>query len=351
MSAKIFIKGDYRHFFIDNSNITDYKVFYDNQYNNIQTKDAVVKSLGKNEKYVDNYVVKVFNNGVWIDLALLENYFNENEVRKSVFYRILTESNFEFNKRGISSTNIDMRLALNNLKIVCKINENFEFENSDCVVYDSKKAFLKKIDVYNRNLFYDEKNKDLFDSNQYAFFNKDNMSVDYRILTTLNEQIVLNNKSYFNDYTTFNDNGTLLNGSTIGTVDLLFKENSESLSSSSNVYADDKQLTADYYIKTLVDKQIVLNNKSDFNDYATFNNSITLLKGTTNEKVDLLFKENSESLSSSSNVYADDKQLTVDYCLKTLVDEQIVLNNESDFNDYITFNGNVTLLKGTNINE
>ena len=32
MSAKIFIKGDYRHFFIDNSNITDYKVFYDNVY-------------------------------------------------------------------------------------------------------------------------------------------------------------------------------------------------------------------------------------------------------------------------------------------------------------------------------
>ena len=147
MSAKIFVKGDYRHFFIDNSNITDYKVFYDNQYNNIQTKDDIVKSLGKNEKYVDNYVIKVFNNGIWVDLALLENYFNENEVRKSVFYRILTESNFEFNKRGISSTNIDMRLALNNLKIVCKINENFEFENSDCVVYDSKKAFLKKIDV------------------------------------------------------------------------------------------------------------------------------------------------------------------------------------------------------------
>ena len=103
-------------------------------------------------------------------MTLLENYFNENEVRKSVFYRILTESNFEFNKRGISSTNIDMRLALNNLKIVCKINENFEFKNSDCVVYDSKKAFLKKIDAYNRNLFYDEKNKDLFDSNQYALF-------------------------------------------------------------------------------------------------------------------------------------------------------------------------------------
>ena len=27
MSAKIFVKGDYRHFFIDNSNTTDYKVF------------------------------------------------------------------------------------------------------------------------------------------------------------------------------------------------------------------------------------------------------------------------------------------------------------------------------------
>ena len=225
-------------------------------------------------------MVKVFNNGVWIDLALLENYFNENEVRKSVFYRILTESNFEFNKRGISSTNIDMRLALNNLKIVCKINENFEFENSDCVVYDSKKAFLKKIDVYNKNLFYDEKNKDLFDSNQYAFFNKDNMSVDYKIVTTLNEQIVLNNKSDFNDYTTFDDNVTLLKGSAIETVYLLFKENSESLSSSSNVYADDKQLTVDYDLKTLVDEQIVLNNESDFNDYVTFNDNVTLLKGT-----------------------------------------------------------------------
>ena len=281
MSAKIFIKGDYRHFFIDNSNITDYKVFYDNQYNNIQTKDDIVKSLGKNEKYVDNYVVKVFNNGVWVDLALLENYFNENEVRKSVFYRILTESNFEFNKRGISSTNIDMRLALNNLKIVCKINENFEFENSDCVVYDSKKAFLKKIDVYNRNLFYDEKNKNLFDSNQYTLFNKDNMSVDYRVAATSNEQIVLNNKSDFNDYATFDDNVTLLKGSAMETVSyLLFKENSESLSSSSNVYADDKQLTVDYCLKTLVDEQIVLNNESDLNDYVTFNDNVTLLKGT-----------------------------------------------------------------------
>ena len=288
MSAKIFIKGDYRHFFVDNSNATDYKVFYDNQYNNIQTKDDIVKSLGKNEKYVENYAVKVFNNGIWVDLALLENYFNENEVRKSVLYRILTESNFEFNKRGISSTNIDMRLALNNLKIVCKINENFEFENSDCVVYDSKKAFLKKIDVYNRNLFYDEKNKDLFDSNQYALFNKDNMSVDYRVAATSNEQIVLNNKSDFNDYVTFNDNYniTLLKGSAIETVYLLFKENSESLSSSSNVYADDKQLTVDYYLKTLADEQIVLNNKSYFNDYVTFNNNynITLLKATNMNK-------------------------------------------------------------------
>ena len=280
MSAKIFVKGDYRHFFIDNSNITDYKVFYDNQYNNIQTKDDVVKSLGKNEKYVENYAVKVFNNGIWVDLALLENYFNENEVRKSVFYRILTESNFEFNKRGISSTNIDMRLALNNLKIVCKINENFEFENSDCVVYDSKKAFLKKIDAYNRNLFYDEKNKDLFVSNQYALFNKDNMSVDYRVAATSNEQIVLNNKSDFNDYATFDDNVTLLKGSAIRIVYLLFKENSESLSSSNNVYADDKQFTVDYYHKTLADKQIILNNESDFNDCTTFNGNVTLLKGT-----------------------------------------------------------------------
>ena len=67
--------------------------------------------------------------------------------------------------------------------------------------------------------------------------------------------------------------------------------------------------------------------------------------------VHLLFKENSESLSSSSNVYADDKQFTVDYYHKTLADKQIVLNNESDFNYYVTFNDNVTSLKGTNMNK
>ena len=98
-------------------------------------------------------------------------------------------------------------------------------------------------------------------------------------------------------------------------------------------------------------EQIVLNNKSDFNDYATFNDNVTLLKGSTIETVYLLFKENSESLSSSSNAYADDKQFTVDYYHKTLADKQIILNNESDFNDYATFNDNVTLLKGTNMNE
>ena len=114
------------------------------------------------------------------------------------------------------------------------------------------------------------------------------MSVDYRVSATSNEQIVLNNKSDFNDYTTFNDNYniTLLKGSAVETVYLLFKENSESLSSSSNVYADDKQLTVDYYVKTLADEQIVLNNKSDFNDYITFNDNynVTLLKATNMNK-------------------------------------------------------------------
>ena len=36
------------------------------------------------------------------------------------------------------------------------------------------------------------------------------MSVDYRVAATSNEQIVLNNKSNFNNYATFNDNVTLL---------------------------------------------------------------------------------------------------------------------------------------------
>ena len=278
MSAKIFVKGDYRHFIINNSNTTDYKVFYDNQYNNIQTKDDIVKSLGKNEKYVDNYVVKVFNNGVWIDLALLENYFNENEVRKSVFYRILTESNFEFNKRGISSTNIDMRLALNNLKIVCKINENFEFENSDCVVYDSKKAFLKKIDVYNRNLFYDEKNKDLFDSNQYAFFGENGTTIDYQYFANLEEQIKFNDKNTLGNYSTIKNNYTTLRNLVIEVIDLLFKNRSESLISTNNIYGNDEQLTIDYYFKSPVETQIIFNDKNTVNNHAEIKNNYTMLK-------------------------------------------------------------------------
>ena len=293
MSAKIFVKGDYRHFFIDNSNITDYKVFYNSKYNNIQTKDDIVKSLGKNEKYVENYVVKVFNNGVWIDLALLENYFNENEVRKSVFYRILTESNFEFNKRGISSTNIDMRLALNNLKIVCKINENFEFENSDCVVYDSKKAFLKKIDVYNRNLFYDEKNKDLFDSNQYALFGENGTTIDYQYFANLNRKITFNNKNNLNNYTVSEDDSALLKEIVAEVVDLLFNKNSNSLVSNENVFFDETKTTIDYYFKSPAEKQIVFNNKNNLNNYTVSENDSALLKEIVAEIVDLLFNKNS----------------------------------------------------------
>ena len=209
---------------------------------------------------------------------MLENYFNENEVRKSVFYRILTESNFEFNKRGISSTNIDMRLALNNLKIVCKINENFEFENSDCVVYDSKKAFLKKIDVYNKNLFYDEKNKDLFDSNQYALFGENGTTIDYQYFTNLNRKITFNNINNLNNYTISEDDSALLKEIVAEVIDLLFNKNSNSLVSNENVFFDETKTTIDYYFKSPVENKIVFNSKNKLNDCVVSEENTILLK-------------------------------------------------------------------------
>ena len=39
--------------------------------------------------------------------------------------------------------------------------------------------------------------------------------------------------------------------------------------------------------------------------------------------------------------------MSVDYRVAATSNEQIVLNNKSDLNDYVTFNNNVTSLKGT----
>lgn len=157
MAAKVFIKGDFRDFFISNKD-SKYKVFYNEKWNNIQTKENVVNNLTETEHYVDTYLVKVYNNGVFIDLALLENYYSDYEVQKSVFYQLLTKDNFDYNLKGIDETNIDFRLGLNNLKCILKTNENFEFENSNLIIYDNLQAFLNKENFYNDTLLYNKAN-------------------------------------------------------------------------------------------------------------------------------------------------------------------------------------------------
>ena len=171
-----------------------------------------------------------------------------------------------------------MRLALNNLKIVCKINENFEFENSDCVVYDSKKAFLKKIDVYNRDLFYDKKNKDLFDSNQYALFGENGTTIDYQYFANLNRKITFNSKNNLNNYTVSENDSALLKEIVTEIVDLLFNKNSNSLVSNENVFFDETKTTIDYYFKSPVENKIVFNSKNKLNDCVVSEENTILLK-------------------------------------------------------------------------
>ena len=49
-----------------------------------------------------------------------------------------------------------------------------------------------------RILFYDEKNKGLFNSNQYALFGENGTTIDYRYFANLNRKITFNSK---NNYT------------------------------------------------------------------------------------------------------------------------------------------------------
>ena len=124
MATKVFTNGDFRQIIVDNDHPTPYKVFYNNRWNYIQPEDDFIKRLSPNEVYLYRFVLKVYNNGNWVKIALLDNYYNKNEVRKSLFYKTITKENFSFKPRAVNFTEMDARLGLDNLKDLFLSNES-----------------------------------------------------------------------------------------------------------------------------------------------------------------------------------------------------------------------------------
>lgn len=123
MATKVFTNGDFRQIIVDNDYPTPYKVFYNNRWNYIQPEDDFINRLSPNEVYLYRFVFKVYN-GTWVNIALLDNYYNKNEVRKSLFYKTITKENFSFKPRAVNFTELDARLGLDNLRDLFLSNES-----------------------------------------------------------------------------------------------------------------------------------------------------------------------------------------------------------------------------------
>lgn len=215
MATKVFVKGDFRSLFVSEKD-SKYKVFCNGRWNNIQSKESVISNLKENEHYAEKDFVKIYDNGMWVDLALLENYYSDFETKKSVFYQLLTKDNFTYSQKGVDETKIDFRLGLNNLRCIRKFNENFEFTNSDLVVYDNIYSFLGKDSFYDKDLVYDRDAKDNYENtncefegfleNSFVIIVDDEKDVDYTIdnfSATSGEYLIDDNdgmyKLFYND--------------------------------------------------------------------------------------------------------------------------------------------------------
>ena len=118
MAVKSFIRGDFRTLIVDNDYPTNYKVFYNGKWNYIQDEESFINKLNPDlgESYLNRFNLKVLDNNQWVPLAILENYYNKNEKRNSIFYRTITRENFIFKPRAVNFTEVDARLGLNNLQ-------------------------------------------------------------------------------------------------------------------------------------------------------------------------------------------------------------------------------------------
>ena len=206
MAVKSFIRGDFRTLIIDNDYPTNYKVYYNGRWNYIQDEESFINKLNPDlgESYLNRFNLKVLDNNQWVKLAILENYYNKNEKRNSIFYRTITKENFIFKPRAVNFTEIDARLGLNNLQTPfvgneSKFNKEEIEEITDKIQKDEILYKLGNINIYNEldTINYKLSEKDNFESNTNINFLEDKTELDYYYNTKETEVLELNNSNTF----------------------------------------------------------------------------------------------------------------------------------------------------------
>ena len=203
MATKVFTDGDFRQVIVDNDYQTPYKVFYNNRWNYIQPEDDFVSRLSPDEVYLYRFVLKVYN-GSWVNIALLDNYYNKNEVRKSLFYKTITKENFSYKPRAVNFTELDARLGLNNLRDLFISNEDKKLneqviEETNFLKNDEVLYRLGIRNIYNEldTIEYKLSEKDNFKNNVNTNFLEDKAELDYYYDLKDGETLELNNSNTF----------------------------------------------------------------------------------------------------------------------------------------------------------
>ena len=206
MAVKSFIRGDFRTLIVDNDYPTNYKVYYNGRWNYIQDEESFIKRLNPDlgESYLNRFNLKVLDNNQWIRLAILDNYYNKNEKRNSIFYRTITRENFNFKPRAVNFTEMDARLGLNNLQDSfisneAKYNKKEIEEITDRIGKDEILYKLGNVNIYNElNIInYKLSEKDNFENNTNINFLEDKTELDYYYNTQETEVLELNNSNTF----------------------------------------------------------------------------------------------------------------------------------------------------------
>ena len=209
MAVKSFIRGDFRTLIVDNDYPTNYKVFYNGKWNYIQDEESFINKLNPDlgESYLNRFNLKVLDNNQWVPLAILENYYNKNEKRNSIFYRTITRENFIFKPRAVNFTEVDARLGLNNLQTPFASNEiKYSKEEIENITNKLEKdEILYKVGYINQ---YDELEKIQYIKNKENNFVNDEIAY-------IKDAAILDNKNLNKQVIDFYTNETIISNDKI----------------------------------------------------------------------------------------------------------------------------------------
>ena len=219
MAVKSFIRGDFRTLVIDNDYPTNYKVYYNGRWNYIQDEESFIKRLDPSlgESYLNRFNLKVLDNNQWVKLAILDNYYNKNEKRNSIFYRTITKENFNFKPRAVNFTELDARLGLNNLQDLFISNEDKSINNQ---IEENINENLNKDQIcyfVGYDVSYDELSSVKYNSNEidnFSYneiaFNDNNIELDkYNEKISIDKKLLNNTNSFtISENLVINEEGT-----------------------------------------------------------------------------------------------------------------------------------------------